>query len=56
MWILAEGQHLKITLQSAAPADVERGAVEGAAKCGVVQELTGIGSNPHFSIARIVPV
>ena len=40
MWILAEGQHLKITLQSAAPADVERGAVEGAAKCGVVQELT----------------
>ena len=30
MWIFAEGQHLKITLQSAAPADVERGAVEGA--------------------------
>jgi hypothetical protein len=36
---LAEGQRSKIALQRAAPPDVERGAVEGTAKCGVVQEL-----------------
>src|SRR5258706_15424942 len=39
MWNLAEGS--KIALQHAAPADIERGAVEGAAKCGIVQELAG---------------
>src|ERR1700704_3969151 len=36
---LAEGHRSKITFQRATPTDVERGAVEGAAKCCVVQEL-----------------
>src|SRR6267154_2777517 len=38
MWISRKVSS-KIALQPAAPPDVERGAVEGAAKCGVVQEL-----------------
>src|SRR5919198_3616267 len=39
MWVLTESRHSEIPLQRAAPPDVERGAVEGAAKCGVVQEF-----------------